>query len=103
VFCCSRKARSGKHRALGGNCSRMGDVFGGDGPGYIELTVRTLSGTEIHFPQVCLGDSVLDLKRMIFAKNSSFPTNEQKLIKVRWRGPVARAEVDMFVCREARY
>jgi len=48
---------------------------------YISLTVRTLSGAEIHFPQLGLEMDVAELKRHIHAENEEFPPHMQKLIK----------------------
>lgn len=51
------------------------------GPKYISLTVRTLSGQEIQFPQVSLEVTVRQLKSMIHEQNREFPEHKQKLIR----------------------
>lgn len=52
-----------------------------EGPKYISLTVRTLSGQEIQFPQLSLEMTVRELKMMIHEQNQDFPPRKQKLIR----------------------
>jgi len=49
---------------------------------YISLSVRSLSGAEIHFPQLSVKMMVRELKELIFEQNDKYPVDSQKLIKV---------------------
>ncbi|GBG29467.1 Hypothetical Protein FCC1311_056882 [Hondaea fermentalgiana] len=48
---------------------------------FIALTIRSLSGIEMPFPQISLFVGVDELKQIIANENSDFPVSSQRLIK----------------------